>query len=508
MRILQTIIHKNWPKWVGFFVLLACHFLSRPVNLNPLLGLDKTGNNYLDLVVSLPDVLLIFAVLIILTITLFSIFKPKPNNSPKNHLYQYLTLLALLPFGYWLFQILTLNQPFSQNLIQIYFFLKTQSIFILWILLGIFVIKRYFPKSYSKSISNSIQNHFQNPFKAVYKAFSKQSLLWLAPLFTASFFDHFLITSSTPVLLATIFFVVQNFLDQSSQNYTSNRSQNLLPILVFAPILGWYTLNFLSAIFQIKTGQNLGLNFLDEPVLSPSLGGLAKQPLPSFVADFLTNLNLINTTNSLQNPTQNPTENLNILRAYGLTQHPNILGFTGLLGSVFSLANFKNFSYSKAVYKLMLRVLFWLGIDLVITSFSRSAGLGLALVLGLNFLFSIKLSKIWKIAIGAISTTAISTIGYLASTGRSDFYRLQDLQNWGKLIQDDSVQNFPFQTILLGLAPGQYAPTLARLIPSQENWNWMPVHNTFLLLISEFGLLNLILIAVGVWLIKQRLWVA
>jgi hypothetical protein len=467
------------------FILPLPLFLTRPVNLNPLLGTTKSGNNFVDLVISPADFLSILLALIVLVLIIYQIWLQLKSKrlSKKNPIL--LGFLGFFCFGFWLWQVnLKINLTsfsFPQTLTQIYFWLKTNSTLILWLISIILAIK-CLPKIVSQK--------------------NIKILILFLPILISSFFDHFLITSTTPILL---FLSLLGLLGEVNinQNGLPQKFQNLS----FTILLGWYGLNLVVALWQVLNGNSLGLSLLGEPILDLEMQGIAKQPIMTEIARFIgIFLPIQSNLDELQN--------LTILRGYGLTQHPNILGFSGVLGSAFSLCQsfLQNLTSINKIKKWLLRSLFWLGIGLVLVSFSRSAIVSLLLVLGFNWIFNCKLkfkfNKFTKIIL-ASSTALITTffVSFLGnpisnsffSSSRSDFYRFDDLQNWLNLIN-----TLPIQNLFFGIGPGQYAFNLAQSLPNQASWSWVPVHNTFLLLIAEFGVINLILVVVFLVLFTKK----
>lgn len=251
----------------------------------------------------------------------------------------------------------------------------------------------------------------------------------------------------------------------------------------------------LLGVAQFVTQGDLGLQYLDESPLSAEGAGVAK----FFV------------------------EGAKIIRAYGLTPHPNILG--ALLGAAvlltFSIV-VARLAKPRAIRDIFpLAGLFLFMLTLLLT-FSRSAWVALLvglfvflfLLIGLKSLRQEHFSRAYKAAIFLFTVVIILGAGFssfifprLTSNIATDqaltlrsFYAEQAVE----IIHTDP---------LLGVGPGGFVETLTEKNAKAPQWSMQPVHNVVLLLIAELGVpAALLLIAIfvttitdGVAMIRQAI---
>jgi hypothetical protein len=271
----------------------------------------------------------------------------------------------------------------------------------------------------------------------------KQNKWLLIPLGIASLFDHLLVTQSVSLIVV---WLVLNLKSLSVKYQTLALQTGALYLFV----------NVVTALYHVVSGQSLGLLWLGEPVLGLDKTSVAKQELGSFL----------------------------LLRGYGLTQHPNILGFIGAVFAIVSML--QRSSMTKQLFALLLG----LSLSLVILSFSRLAFLTL-LVFGIWYLMATKVTLsvvhwAWKVACGLGILVLLSLFLTRLSV---DLYRLEDLQQWWQAYSTSS-----WLQKIVGLGAGQYPAYLQQNFPQLAPWQWQPVHSVWLNLISEGGILNILLI--------------
>jgi O-antigen ligase len=260
-------------------------------------------------------------------------------------------------------------------------------------------------------------------------------LLGLLPFLV---FDHFVLSESSVVFLLWIAILLVN-----AKNVTKT------PIL-YASLFAILA-NVAAAASQIITGQSLGLHVFGESVLSVKSAGLA-------VVEF---------------------NEIRFLRGYGLFVHPNILGFFGIFSACFLL-------YIRPKLPLQLRWIFViLSLCLVIFCGSRSALLS-GIILILIWMFS-KIRKKRIQGIFGVISIMVATMLVLVRRFGSDIYRFGDLQKWLA-----AWENFSLQEKIFGLGFGQYPFYLQTNVPFVETWQFEPVHNVFLLLLVEVGLVPIL----------------
>ena len=232
----------------------------------------------------------------------------------------------------------------------------------------------------------------------------------------------------------------------------------------------WFLgLNACLALYQFIFGKSLGLKYLGEVVTSVSDLISAKQEIFSF----------------------------KILRGYGLTDHPVILGFLGVI-TLFILQT----SLKHSLFNKYYRFLEIISVFLIIISFSRSAWLIAIFIYVLGYLQ--KLNFDWKklslkhVLLPVLGTFSLILL-FVQRLFNSDIYRLQNLQ----LYIDIYNLMTPTQK-LFGIGIGQYSLFLQHNQPS-DFWSYTPIHNVLLLLLAELGLVgSVLLVILVVYFIKRR----
>lgn len=240
------------------------------------------------------------------------------------------------------------------------------------------------------------------------------------------------------------------------------------------------TIQSVIGISQFILQKSIGLSFLGEPILSKTLAGVAK-------IDY---------------------QGAKIIRAYGTFPHPNILGGFLLLSLISGVIlifrqNKPNSKHSK--YLSILNVLFIPQIACFILTFSRSVWLsGLIIILFSLFYFIIirkkQIFKYW-IPVSA-GMTILFTLIFVFPLVKSR------LTTYEKAVTD---RQFIFanttgiikQTPFLGIGWGNFIPRLLDfplwergikgdfINISVEPWQIQPVHNIYILVLAELGLVGL-----------------
>ncbi|MEM1312648.1 MAG: O-antigen ligase family protein [Patescibacteria group bacterium] len=257
-----------------------------------------------------------------------------------------------------------------------------------------------------------------------------------------SIVDYFLLYDSQ---IVTILYAVGIFFSQVKPN-------NQRVITIFRGILiSFFSINAIAGILQTLFSQSLGLKYLGEPFLNMEITGVAKQQ----IAEFL------------------------ILRGYGITSHPNILGFFGICGLILSITPaIRDFWGRWHAYITLISIV------LVLISFSRVSWL-IAI-----FLLLAKLMKRFK------QLTSLTMVPILLSFfallyerfGNSDRYRILDITQYLEAI---SVMSW--QQLLFGLGLGRYPEFLFTEF-RLPIWQYQPVHNLLLNLTIELGIIPIVLI--------------
>ncbi len=281
--------------------------------------------------------------------------------------------------------------------------------------------------------------------------YKTQRIIWII-LGIFSVFDHFLISQSLPVLL--IWFLI--WLAFSSPDILLSRQ-----ILVIRAFGIYLIINGILAIFQFISGHSLGLSWIGESVLDiKTVGGIAKQ-------------NILGHT---------------FLRGYGLLPHPNMTGFLGVIGLLYT-NRFTSKKLQQTVWKTSLQIT---SIVLIVLSFSRATWITGLVVTGVSndALFGWwkrnTPKNYWCRLLIPVSLMSISV--FALTLTRNDLYRTNDLQLWF-----DSFLSLDIWHKLFGIGFGQYPFYLKSHHNALEPWQWQPVHNIWLNLIIEGGLVLFVL---------------
>jgi hypothetical protein len=292
-----------------------------------------------------------------------------------------------------------------------------------------------------------------------------QKLLW-SVIGIFSLFDHFLISQSLPVLLiwSTITLLKK----------TSPRTDVFIKIFC-----GYIVLNVFASVIQIISGRSVGLSLLGESTLSlQTVGGIAKQTL--FDGTFL--------------------------RGYGLLPHPNMTGFLGVIGlfigtnvytKMIHTAYTAHLAQTKTTKDPDYTILLVASGLLVLLSFSRAAWICGLVVIFTTYLYRKKngfriLENGFTIRSGLVffSVFLIITGIFMVFYSRisSDIYRDIDLQNWLRAYSKTNLIDR-----LFGVGFGQYPLYIQNTSPQLPSWQWQPVHNVWLNLIVEIGVVPVII---------------
>ncbi len=196
-----------------------------------------------------------------------------------------------------------------------------------------------------------------------------------------------------------------------------------------------------------------------------------------------------------------------VLRAYGTFPHPNIFGGYLAIGILTCLSvSFGTIRWLTP--RVYIGLLGWLGLGLLLTA-SRSAVFGFLLGGGLVWLTA-RMSRVMPRPLLALQPMlALVAIVLVLATSVMAPAVVTGLRGGGELEQrslDERVEQyreFPSTlsgtTWLFGNGPRNYVFALAEAHPARSAWEYQPIHNAFLLLLSELGLLGII--AVLAWLV-------
>jgi hypothetical protein len=270
----------------------------------------------------------------------------------------------------------------------------------------------------------------------------------------------------------------------------SLKNQKWLRMALFALILNGLFQSFLS-ITQFIRNKSLGIHWLGESILGPTVGGVAKIAI----------------------------EGEKHVRAYGTFSHPNILaGF--LIIPIFivfvsiltkrMLVNNQSHKVSRGTFAdvlpawslVIILIIIFFGFFL---TFSRSAFLGL--IIGLSALCFCKKGVLFK----KIHPLLILFVFLFMIIGGYFIFinkNLTSILSTQSLEERNLYQNVARETIsanpLKGVGLGQFVFEEFQMNPKLEGWQYQPVHNIYLLVFSELGMIGLIVFLL--WTLSILQW--
>lgn len=225
-------------------------------------------------------------------------------------------------------------------------------------------------------------------------------------------------------------------------------------------------------LLQFTQGRSLGLQRLGEVVLDPAWSGISVVAVGAE----------------------------RWLRAYGLAQHPNLLG--GCL--MVCLLLLVGYALGRSrVERLALTALFGLGLAGLLVTFSRAAWLGAmvggAVMMALLSLTRAQRKSAWRAVVPFLAVALVAVVVFVATSGRLLVPRL------GLASQGTEIRSVEERAVLmdgalalirrrpsLGVGLGNFPVALYRLVPETVAAypSYQPVHNVLLLLTAELGLLG------------------
>ena len=304
----------------------------------------------------------------------------------------------------------------------------------------------------------------------------------LASLFIAE--DFWLSLSRALLLLLWVGFGL------AATSYWQDTKQRLIALRVLG----------ISGVVQaiIAIGQNwlqadLGLRWLGETVLRSNLNGVAVVPL----------------------------ESGDLLRSYGVLPHPNILAvflLAALWAWLYLILNPATSEVPQKKRSLFLRNFGYLALPLIfyawLATFARGV-IGVGLLTGLLAVWFARF-KFWKVAVGRriLAVTLLAGIIFLIFNWSAALARVTlspDEQAVSmRLTYNQIGANALRQAPWLGVGVGSFVAWLQTHQPDLPLWAYQPVHNLYLLIATEIGLIGgCALIAWLAWLLyalRQRLF--
>jgi hypothetical protein len=376
---IKTFVMKTTLKKMLIWIIILSIFVNKYYNFNPFVGLLKV-NNFLDIIVSPSDIIVGLLSFWFFGLTFFyNYFQPHTKYFVKptvSHLFVLITLLIT--------------------------FLIHPSFGILIIIARIFLLMNIVPKLLNES-------NF---------AFRITLMVGLA---LSLIFDHFVLSSSLPILLLFILSLNLNLWQKST-------------------VWTYIILNFYVAIYQVVMGKSLGLKYFGEPVIDANSLNIARETLFGH----------------------------NVLRGYGLTQHPALLGFVALFGLLF-LYKFYPIQKQTPFAKLSS------ALPLAISTLSLSR------ISLMTFLYSWIITTKSRLKIYPKLFLLGGILGlFLYRFFTSDKYRILDLQTWF-----DVAINMSILDVFIGI--GYYPDFLYKYYEGLSTWQFQPTHNSILGIFTQFG---------------------
>jgi hypothetical protein len=433
---------KNWFKNLTALVFCGAIFLNYTFNFSRFWLGYQLNDYFLEIAFSLGDLVVILIAIWLIKSFYFppqyQIFQPKNKTQPS--LKQLFSLSKLIfsvnkrisqpglnfwKIAVWILILLqycwVLLQSSNQVLVSVWQATLVLCHLILWTNL-VFLI-------YRSNLFNRIQ---------------KYTIALI--LLTYSLTDYFLLRDSQILIFIYLLCLVY------SAKYTQ-KVKNILQKVVTS----FVGLNLGLALYQFVFSHSLGLKYLGELVLSNHDNTSAKQEIWHF----------------------------KILRGYGITTHPVILGFLGVV-VLFLVTN----SLKQALFGKYCKLLEVFAVILILVSFSRSAWLLAIIIYVLNYLqtrdfhWQKLLKKYWLWL--TLSTLALTAL-FWQRLSHSDIYRLENWQDY-----QIAFSSTTWWQKLFGIGLGQYSLFLRQNYTAQL-WDYVPIHNIFLQLYIELGAVDFIL---------------
>lgn len=253
-------------------------------------------------------------------------------------------------------------------------------------------------------------------------------------------------------------------------------------------------------ITQFILQHSIGLFWLKESLISPDIAGVAKVILSGET----------------------------LIRAYGLFPHPNILGGFLLFSILISLFYYKMFHarlYSQSLIdarRVEQLIKISLGIQLlaIILTFSKSAIIGLFLgLIYFAYVSSRKECSTWNIPRDKRGTffsylrkkkrlifTAGLIIIFAFIITKPNLYSF-----FIKSLNDRSVyinvsRGIIWDNSILGIGSGQFVISMENMSIIKENWMLESVHNVFLLVWSELGIIGFLILVLFIGFISKGMF--
>jgi O-antigen ligase len=188
------------------------------------------------------------------------------------------------------------------------------------------------------------------------------------------------------------------------------------------------------------------------------------------------------------------------LRAYGGMPHPNILGGFLAISLILGIFLYWKMENEKKISRILVLIALALNFTALLATFSRSALLGFLLgflsiiaysVLKKQKIFFRKMFSIFSV-FGAIFIIFFASYSEIIFSRLSDKSRLENKSLNERVEQISEARSIIKRNFLLGVGAGNYTVNLYHNdLKNTPVWKHQPVHNTFLLIFSELGIVGI-----------------
>ncbi len=205
------------------------------------------------------------------------------------------------------------------------------------------------------------------------------------------------------------------------------------------------------------------------------------------------------------------TQTFRSLRAYGSFPHPNIFG--GYLAIAIIILGWFVRSAESKWHSYMYAPLIVLFTSTLILTFSRSAWLALSFSL-----VAILAQLFWHKRLVPHRAIPLITLGFVTILLSIFVLRSHVLARFDSTLQVEAIsieerasQYAAFPNVfrinpVVGVGAGAYVFALESMNKNQPVWSYQPFHNAFLLLLSEFGLIGLLLFTYWMYELIKLIW--
>lgn len=263
--------------------------------------------------------------------------------------------------------------------------------------------------------------------------------------------------------------------------------------LLFAMLLFFALLDERIPPFKMVTAFTLGL-------VVPVFFGIWQVVFGTFPASSLLGIATRNVNEAGDSVIQSAS-GVRHLRAYGTFSHPNIFGgyLAVALAGLFALPAYAKTAWQRRGVWLLIALM---AIGLALT-FSRSAWLGLilAIIVG-SMAYFMKNTKLARILVVPVALVFIASsvlggvfLGVDVRPGSDAAFEARSANE--RVAQYEDFPEVVSSHVFFGSGIGTYVYAVEQAFPDRSAWDYQPIHNVFLLVIAESGLLGAL--AVFMW---------